>query len=81
MGKAAMCLVSNWRAVIEAFSKSAFRGRAIGPRRNRICRVPHGRFLFLFISNWVAVGTLVSQRPPHGSVREGLLHTALTLSL
>ena len=27
----------------------------------------------------VAVGTPVARRPPHGSVREGLLHTALTL--
>ena len=27
----------------------------------------------------VAVGTPVARRPPHRSVREGLLHTALTL--
>jgi transposase len=27
----------------------------------------------------VAVGTTVARRPPHGSVRAGLLHTALTL--
>ena len=27
---------------------------------------------------WVAVGTPVTRRPPHGSVREALPHTALT---
>ena len=31
------------------------------------------------VSNWVAVGTPVTRRPPRGSVREELPHTALTL--
>ncbi len=34
--------------------------------------------IFLYFQQLVAVGTPVTRRPPHGSVREELPHTALT---
>ena len=43
--------------------------------RSSVCR----QYLPVLYS--VAVGTPVARRPPHGSVREELPHTALTLGL
>ena len=49
----------------------SLRKLSIGPEFGG-CRISHFKIS-------VAVGTPVSRRPPHGSVREELPHTALTL--